>query len=269
MKLATFSDADGTRIGLLEKNSASVLDLAQAAPALPRDMNGLIALGRAGLDTRWVGLGATGGGTLRHEGYSSTFGGTDFAFTISPTGEGGVRRIGGPGRGAAPTGKGLARVDFGGGVLFTHHKQTGSTDATTATLNQTDWSAFTGASFLNVLLSGRFTKSAYDKDLKTTAAPTPRVEPVPGQLFTNASYPDQSLHLAGEFSMLPIVAPFVSFTHTRYKEIGAVKPGDTRAYTAGVRVGLEMISIVATYQRVSVTAGEDANYTNIGAGLRF
>jgi len=50
MKLATFSDADGMRIGLLEKDGATVLDLAQAAPALPRDMNGLIALGRPGLD---------------------------------------------------------------------------------------------------------------------------------------------------------------------------------------------------------------------------
>ncbi len=50
MQLITFADAQGMRIGLLDRSSGTVLDLAQAAPALPRDMNSLIALGRPGLE---------------------------------------------------------------------------------------------------------------------------------------------------------------------------------------------------------------------------
>lgn len=50
MQLVTFSDAQGMRIGILDKSAASVIDLSQAAPALPRDMNELVALGDAGLE---------------------------------------------------------------------------------------------------------------------------------------------------------------------------------------------------------------------------
>ena len=228
---------------------------------------------RVGYDMRWFGAGITGGTTLRHLQYSNVFGGADFAFTLSPLGDTNIRRIGGTGRGGAPVGKGLARVDFGGGILSTHHKQDATTTAAGATLTQNDAHAFVGGSFLNVLLSGRFTKSFYDHDLKTlnaTDLPTPQYEPIAGHLFYNAaSYPSQSTLLSAEFTMLPMVAPFVSFTHTMYKQVGTVQPGDTRAYAAGVRVGLEMLAVQASYQRLSVTAGDDTNYTSIGASLRF
>ncbi|MBI4423789.1 MAG: hypothetical protein HY554_08685, partial [Elusimicrobia bacterium] len=61
---------------------------------------------RLSFDTRWVGLGFTVGRVLPHERYSNVSGGADVAVTLSPMGEDGVRRIGGAGRGAAPTGKG-------------------------------------------------------------------------------------------------------------------------------------------------------------------
>lgn len=47
MRLISFSDRDGSRIGILD--GQSVIDLAQAAPSLPRDMNALIQMGEAGL----------------------------------------------------------------------------------------------------------------------------------------------------------------------------------------------------------------------------
>ena len=47
MRLISFSDRDGSRIGI--QDGESVIDLARAAPALPRDMNALIAMGEAGL----------------------------------------------------------------------------------------------------------------------------------------------------------------------------------------------------------------------------
>ena len=231
------------------------------------------AQARVGYDMRWFGAGVTAGGTARHEQYSNAFGGADFAFTISPMGDTSVRRIGGSGRAAAPTGKGLARVDFGAGVMATHHKQ--EADASlgigAASLNQTDLNAFVGGSFLDILVSARYSKSRYSVDLKNNAVPVPQYESIAGHLFYNgAGYPDQTVLLSAEFGMLPLVAPFVNFARTSYMEqLAGFKPGDTRAYTAGVRVGLDMLSLQASYQRLSVTGGDDTNYTSIGAGLRF
>ena len=49
MHLITFSDSHGARIGVLNRASNKINDLAAAAPDLPRDMLAFIALGDAGL----------------------------------------------------------------------------------------------------------------------------------------------------------------------------------------------------------------------------
>jgi len=49
MLLVTFADGAGSRIGVLDAARGELVDLAQAAPGLPLDMLGLIALGAAGL----------------------------------------------------------------------------------------------------------------------------------------------------------------------------------------------------------------------------
>jgi len=49
MLLVTFADDAGSRIGVLDVVRGELVDLAQAAPGLPPDMLGLIALGAAGL----------------------------------------------------------------------------------------------------------------------------------------------------------------------------------------------------------------------------
>ena len=48
MRLVTFSDARGTRIGVHDIESATIVDLA-ASTRLPKDMTAFIALGRNGL----------------------------------------------------------------------------------------------------------------------------------------------------------------------------------------------------------------------------
>jgi 2-keto-4-pentenoate hydratase/2-oxohepta-3-ene-1,7-dioic acid hydratase in catechol pathway len=48
MLLVTFADGAGNRIGVLDTVRGELVDLAQAAPGLPPDMLGLIALGAAG-----------------------------------------------------------------------------------------------------------------------------------------------------------------------------------------------------------------------------
>jgi 2-keto-4-pentenoate hydratase/2-oxohepta-3-ene-1,7-dioic acid hydratase in catechol pathway len=49
MRLVTFQDAAGSRIGVLDDARDALVDLARAAPGLPPDMPGLIALGESGL----------------------------------------------------------------------------------------------------------------------------------------------------------------------------------------------------------------------------
>jgi len=49
MLLVTFADSAGNRIGVLDAARGELVDLAKAAPGLPPDMLGLIALGAAGL----------------------------------------------------------------------------------------------------------------------------------------------------------------------------------------------------------------------------
>jgi 2-keto-4-pentenoate hydratase/2-oxohepta-3-ene-1,7-dioic acid hydratase in catechol pathway len=60
MLLVTFADNAGNRIGVLDAARGELVDLAQAAPGLPPDMLGLIALGEAGLAEARRGL-ASGG----------------------------------------------------------------------------------------------------------------------------------------------------------------------------------------------------------------
>jgi 2-keto-4-pentenoate hydratase/2-oxohepta-3-ene-1,7-dioic acid hydratase in catechol pathway len=59
MQLVTFKDAAGERIGALLRASNEIVDLAAAAPGLPRDMAGFIAAGPAALATAQAAL-ATG-----------------------------------------------------------------------------------------------------------------------------------------------------------------------------------------------------------------
>src|SRR5262245_42071945 len=57
MRLVTFHDARGTRIGRLE--GEHVVDLADAAPELPRDLIGLLAAGPLALGRAATATGAT------------------------------------------------------------------------------------------------------------------------------------------------------------------------------------------------------------------
>ena len=49
MRLVTFRSDGGLRVGVLDAAARSVVDLSAAAPTLPRDMLGLVALGEQGL----------------------------------------------------------------------------------------------------------------------------------------------------------------------------------------------------------------------------
>ncbi len=58
MKLVTFSDAAGPRVGVLEESSGIVVDLSAAAPALPREMTAFVGAGAAALGAARAALGS-------------------------------------------------------------------------------------------------------------------------------------------------------------------------------------------------------------------
>lgn len=227
---------------------------------------------RAGYDMRWFGLGATAGRTFPKNGYSTVYGGGDFAFTISPLGDEGIRRIGGTGRGGVPVGKGIARVDFGGGAKWTAHTQESATTSDTK-LTQRELHAFVGASVLGtVLVSGRVSKFGYNTDLQTAAAvPGAFWTPVVGHMNSVNGFADSSFHANAEIPVFPMIRPFANYTFTKYAQLSAgAKPGDSRAYAAGVRVGLELVAVEAAYQHVSITgSAKDQNFYTLTAGLRL
>lgn len=63
MKLVTFSDATGARIGVLDDAGTAVTDLSVADPALPREMTAFIGAGIPGLDAARTAV-ASGRGRL-------------------------------------------------------------------------------------------------------------------------------------------------------------------------------------------------------------
>ncbi|HEX2115446.1 MAG TPA: fumarylacetoacetate hydrolase family protein [Alphaproteobacteria bacterium] len=63
MRLVTFRANGGTRVGMLDIASQTVIDLSAAAPGLPRDIRELIALGDAGLAKVKAAVAAKQGGT--------------------------------------------------------------------------------------------------------------------------------------------------------------------------------------------------------------
>jgi hypothetical protein len=224
---------------------------------------------RLGYDQTFWGAGVTVGSTFKVNGYSDYSAGGDFTVSISPSGKQvGVHRIG-VGHAGAPEGSGLARIDLGVGGLVTQHKTDGSGTPPSQTLNQSDVFGAVGASLLGAEISGKLTKSYYDKTLTPTNTPSPVRQPIDGLMTLSNNYPESSLRLGVELPLLPIVTPFVTYTETTYKQIGPFTPGETRGTGIGVRVGLQLLEVDASYQHVMVTGGSDQDFTSVGAGLRF
>lgn len=251
------------------------------APELKRyeetGLNGprLAASMRLGWDGRWIGTGLTGGFVPSKAGYGAAFAGADIAFTVAPMGEGKIRRVGGPSRGGAPVGKGLARVDFGGGALVTQHREAASGATPASKLTQTELNAFVGASVVGILVSGRAAKFSYNADMKNGALNLPGAfyTPLAGHLRYANGYADTSLNAGVELPFFPLVTPFAGLTYTKYRELSAAaggSPGDTKAYTAGLRVGLEMLAVEAQVQHVAQAGpAKERNYAGLGVQLRL
>ncbi|MDE2291276.1 MAG: hypothetical protein KGL53_04270, partial [Elusimicrobia bacterium] len=185
-----------------------------------------LGMARLGWDTRYVGAGVNAGFMPKAAGSYAEWGGADVSFTLSPLGDTGIRRIGGPGRGGAPVGKGIARVDFGAGVTVTRHH----TDAA-VNVTQQEYHGFVGASVFDVLVSAQLSKFHYSRDLKaagvTYAAPV--WTPIGGHARWDNGYGDEALNLNVELPIFPMIRPYASYSFARYASLATGRPGDSKA----------------------------------------
>jgi hypothetical protein len=80
-------------------------------------------------------------------------------------------------------------------------------------------------------------------------------------------FPDTSTNLKLLMSTLPLplIKPFVGYTHTTFY-VGEVA---SSAYSAGVTVEMQMLELSAAYGRYAQAGQPDHNYITLGASLRF
>jgi len=225
--------------------------------------------GRAGYDTEVMGVAAEAGATSKADGYSNAFAGADVTFSLSPTGGRKARLAGPQSGGGSARGEGLARVDVGGGIMHTAHKDeldaSGTLRASAFELKQTDLFAFAGAKFLSMNLGAQFNVSGYDKTINTTDRAGRRLA-LPGLISIVQGFARQSLNLKAEWGMLPFVTPFVSYTYAKFK---AGMPSG-KGYVFGASVGLDMLEARGSVEVYDPGNGADKlNHVSIGAGLRF
>lgn len=235
---------------------------------------------RGGYETGPFALGAEAGFQPKTNGYKKTFVGADATFSLTPGGSSHGRKMAGPSsEGEQTFGSGLAGVDIGAAVMRTNHsddlaastgtvvdrRRASAARSTVFNVGQTDLSAFAGLRFLVTEISAEITKSVYDKSLDATNIREAQALSLSGFGATVQGFPDTSFNAKLKWKTLPLVKPYLSYTHTKFK-LGA-QPSD--AYEAGGTVGLQMLSVKASYQRYTQKGFADQNFFSVGAGLNF
>jgi len=226
---------------------------------------------RGGYDTKLYGFGVTVGGTPRVNGYTSSFVGVDGVISLTPTGGSAPDRIRGSQQGkSGASGSGLARIDLSGAVTYIkHHDALASGNVARAqavNIGQTNLNGAVGVSVLKNLISVDITKFVYDHNLAVVAARPAGVQNLTGLSAAVQGFPNTSTSVRLQTQMLPLVTPFVSYTHTVF----ALNQPHTDAYTVGGYVEFEIVEVTASYQRYASSGGlQDQNYYSLGASLRF
>ncbi|MCX5787284.1 MAG: hypothetical protein NTX64_02065 [Elusimicrobia bacterium] len=240
---------------------------------------------RLGYDTDLFGIGVTGGGTPRVNGYSNVFGGVDAILSLTPGSGGPTKRIT-PGQGTAggARGEGLTRIDIGASYMHTANRdsfqaanaaQVGvrgpastvsvAQRANALTIGQNDMTGSVGIKLLGFLFSGAFTKTVYDKDLAANFVRALPVERLNGQGVTTQGMPDTNTALRAELDQLPLITPWASYVHTRYK----LGQSNSNALTVGLNVELSILEVVASIEHLAQVGAADRNYMSLGANIRF
>ncbi|MDD5304122.1 MAG: hypothetical protein PHS14_13560 [Elusimicrobia bacterium] len=238
---------------------------------------------RAGYETGPLAFGVEAAVQPKTNGYKREEIGGDATFSLTPGGSAHGRKMAGPSSGGTETfGAGLAAVDVGAGLNFIRHsddlqaapaggvsgmrsRRPAVARATTLTFGQTDVSVFGGLRFLVAEASVELTKSAYSKNLDAVNARESQFLQLSGVDSIAQGFPDTSANARLTWKSLPLVKPYVSYTHTTFK-LGAAP---SNAYAVGAKAGFEMITVKAGYERYAQKGFADQNFYTLGAGLNF
>ncbi|MFI5346679.1 MAG: hypothetical protein ACHQ51_09930 [Elusimicrobiota bacterium] len=235
---------------------------------------------RVGYEVGPFSFGLQGAFVPKTHGYKQNSVGADVTFSLAPGGTKHGHRMAGPASQSNETfGYGLAGVDVGASANHITHsddfaaagtsgdaiRQQGAQRANRFTVGQTDLTAFAGAKFLLLEVSGSLSKSAYDRKLDNNQV---RESPFlyMGE-FTGieSGFPDSSYNLKVKMKTLPFVRPYVSFTHTNFK-LGSAP---SNAAEIGGVVGLDMLSVKGAYGHYGQNGFAARNYFMLGASLNF
>jgi hypothetical protein len=234
---------------------------------------------RVGYDIGPLSLGVQGSVVPKHDGYKQDSFGGDVTFSLAPGGTKHGRRMAGPDSHSNQTfGYGLAGVDVGVSANHTTHtddflasgssaaglRAAGAARSTAYKLGQTDLAAFAGAKFLIAEVSAQVTKTVYDKSLDSTIRESPFLS-LTGVNAVQAGFPKLSYNVSAKVSTLPLVHPYVSYTRTEFE----LNTGHSNSAEVGAVVGLNMLSVKASYTHYTQTGYKDNNYASVGAGLNF
>ncbi|MFA5160930.1 MAG: hypothetical protein WC421_01680 [Elusimicrobiales bacterium] len=227
---------------------------------------------RVGYEKLIFALGLEGGTTPKKSNGSYEYGNNyisgDITFSVSPTGGRAMRLAGPRSGGGGAKGEGLTRVDFGASLTRISHDFSTLSDK----VGETDGSVFAGVMFLGTQISAKFVKNlSYSQDI-TGSMPVPMTVELPGTMICTQGYINQALNARVDFTMLPLVTPFISYTATQYKGDNPLLSlaSISKAYMLGATVGLDMLNINAAYQIFDPGVGHSStNYFSLGAGLKF
>jgi hypothetical protein len=235
---------------------------------------------RIGYESGPLALGVSGALLPVVNGYSQGDVGGDLTFTLRPGGSPHGRKMAGPDSdNNAPTyGAGLTAIDLGVSVNEITHRDdlmttpgSGPFGPTTARktpleLGQTDLAAFGGLRFLFTELSAQVTKSEYDHrsldSLNLRGAPYLSLVGVTG---IEQGYPDLSWNARLKWKLMPIVKPYITYTHTTYQ----LGENSSNAFQVGGTAGFDMLNVSAGYEHFSQVGTPSRDYITLGAGLNF
>lgn len=235
---------------------------------------------RVGYEAGPLSFGVHGSVQPRVDGYRRSALGADVTFSLAPGGTKHGHRMAGPSSESNETfGYGLAGVDVGAGVDRLWHsdefaaagtsgtglRRQGAARAAALDVAQTDVSVFAGAKFLVLELSAQATKSAYSKDIDAGGVREAQFLALPGVNAIVQGFPDTSANAKVKWKTLPLVRPFLSYTHTTFK-LGA---SPSNSVEIGGNVGLDMLNVQAAYESYTQKGFPDRNYVTIGASLNF
>jgi len=224
-----------------------------------------------------LALGVAGSVLPRVDGYQQGTVGGDLTFSLTPGGTTHGHKMAGPDSGSDQTfGAGLAAVDLGvsaNEIMHSDQLQTVGQDpfgpttsrAKAFDLGQTDLAAFAGVKFLITELSATVTKSYYDKVLdgqNLRAAPFLNIT---GISAIEQGFPDLSYTLRLKWKSIPVVQPYIAYTHTTYE----LSEPNSNAFEAGGTVGLQMLSVKGGYVHYEQTGLPNRDYIVLGASLNF